>query len=291
VSSAFANGSAWLDSLPSLIAECEARWKIKAGAPYALSFNYVAPAQTAEGQSVVLKLGVPNFELVRQIRALELYAGTAAVRLLDSDERSGTMLLERIEPGYTLASLADDEQATRAAAQVMRDLWKPLPPDLRFPTAAEWAGDLANLRKRFDRGTGPLPAGLVGRAEGLFRDLLSTAEPSVLLHGDLHHFNILAARRRPWLAIDPKGVAGEPAYEVGALLRNPDPLLFTDPKVQRRRVQVLHEELGFAKDRMLGWGVAQAVLSAWWSLEDSATDWQAQCACAEVLACLLAEFK
>lgn len=291
VASAFADGAVWLDSLPSLIAECEARWKIKVGIPYVLSFNYVAPAQTLEGQSVVLKLGVPNPELARQIRALDLYAGTAAVRLLDSDEDRGMMLLERIEPGDTLASLADDEQATRAAAHVMRDLWKPLPPDTCFPVAAEWAGELAKLREKFNGGTGPLPADLVDLAEGLFRDLLSSAEPPVLLHGDLHHFNILAARRKPWLAIDPKGLAGEPAYEVGSLLRNPHPLLFADPNVQRRRVEVLHEELGFPKDRMLGWGVAQAVLSAWWSFEESATDWQPRCACAEVLACVFAEFK
>jgi streptomycin 6-kinase len=280
-----------LNSLPSLIAECEARWKIKAGAPFALSFNYVAPALTTDGQSVVLKLGVPNSELAGEIRALQSYAGTAAVRLLDSDEDRGMMLLERIEPGYTLASLADDEQATRAAARVMRGLWKPLPPEVRFPTATEWAGDLAKLRKRFNGGTGPLPAALVGQAEALFRDLLSSAEPSVLLHGDLHQFNILAARRRPWLAIDPKGLAGEPAYEVGALLRNPDPRLCTDSNVQRRRIEVLHEELGFAKDRMLSWGIAQAVLSAWWSIEDSATDWHLQCACAEILAGLLAGLK
>jgi streptomycin 6-kinase len=194
------------------------------------------------------------------------------------------LLLERIEPGHTLASLADDEEATRAAAQVMCDLWKPLPPDSRFPTAAEWAGGFARLRMKFNGGTGPLPARLVDHAEGLFRDLLSSSEPSVLLHGDLHHFNILAARRRPWLAIDPKGLAGEPAYEVGALFRNPDPSLYLDPKLQRRRVDVLHEELGFEKERILGWGVAQSVLSAWWSIEDSGTEWQSQCTCAEVLA-------
>jgi streptomycin 6-kinase len=288
---AFASGAVWLDSLPSLIAECEARWKIKAGAPFALSFNYVAPALTAGGQSVVLKLGVPSPELSGEIRALQAYAGTAAVRLLDFDEDRGMMLLERIEPGDTLASLADDEQATRVAARVMRELWKPLPPKTIFPMTADWAGGLAKLRKRFNGGTGPLPADLVTQAEGLFRDLLSSAEPSVLLHGDLHQFNILAARRGPWLAIDPKGLAGEPAYEVGALLRNPVPRLYMDPKVQRRRVEVLHEELGFAEDRMLSWGVAQAVLSAWWTLEDSATGWQRPCACAQVLANLLAGFK
>ncbi len=289
VSGASAGSAAWLDSLPGLIAECESRWKIKVGAPFALSFNYVAPALAADGQSVVLKLGVPSPELAGEIRALQSYADAAAVRLLDSDEDRGMMLLERIEPGYTLASLAEDERATRAAAQVMRDLWKPLPPGTHFPTATEWAGGLATLRKRFNGGTGPLPADLVDQAEALFSDLLSSAEPSVLLHGDLHQFNILAARRRPWLAIDPKGLAGEPAYEVGALLRNPDARLCTDPRVQRRRVEVLHEELSLAKDRMLGWGMAQAVLSAWWSLEDAGADWQWQCACAEVLASLLAE--
>jgi streptomycin 6-kinase len=71
-------------------------------------------------------------------------------------------------------------------------------------------------------------------AESLFRELIASSESPVLLHGDLHHFNILSARRQPWLAIDPKGVAGEPAYEPGALLRNPNPELCTDIEVQRR---------------------------------------------------------
>ena len=104
----------------------------------------------------------------------------------------------------------------------MRELWRPLPPDSQFPTASQWAAGLSDLRKTFEGGTGPFPARLVEQAESLFRELLGSAEPSVLLHGDLHHFNILAGQRRPWLAIDPKGMAGEPAYEVGALLRNPD---------------------------------------------------------------------
>jgi streptomycin 6-kinase len=168
VSGAFAGGAAWLDSLPSLIAQCEARWKIKAGAPFALSFNYVAPALTAGGEPVVLKLGVPDPGMAAEIRALQAYAGTAAVRLLDSDEGHGMMLLERIEPGHTLASLADDERATYAAAQVMRDLWTPLPPDTSFPTAVEWAGGLTKLRLRFDGGTGPFPARLVDQAGDYF---------------------------------------------------------------------------------------------------------------------------
>jgi len=291
VTGAFASGAVWLDSLPRLIAECEARWKITVGAPYSLSFNYVAPAVTSAGHAVVLKLGVPNNGLRSEIQALEAYAGGAAVHLLDSDPERGIMLLERAQPGYALASLADDDQRTRAAAGVMRELWRPLPPNLQFPTAPHQAAGLSDLRKTFQGRTGPFPADLVDQAESLFRELLSSQEPSVLLHGDLHHFNILASQRRPWLAIDPKGLAGEPAYEVGALLRNPSPRLCTDTQIQRRRVEVLHDELGFAKDRILGWGLAQAILSAWWNFEDSGTDWQWLCSCAEVLARLLAESK
>jgi streptomycin 6-kinase len=98
-----------------------------------------------------------------------------------------------------------------------------------------------------------------------------SAAPSVVLHGDLHQDNILAAQRMPWLGIDPKGVIGEPAYEVGALLRNffPDLWQTENPgEVLARRVDVLAEELGFDRERIRGWGIYQAVLSAWWSVED-----------------------
>ena len=91
------------------------------------------------------------------------------------------------------------------------------------------------------------------------------------------------------MALDPKGVVGEPAYEVGALLRNPLPQLLTEPRPARvlaRRVDQLAEELGFDRERIAGWGLAQAVLSAWWSFEDHGHGWELAIACAEVLATL-----
>ena len=112
------------------------------------------------------------------------------------------------------------------------------------------------------------------------------AEP-MLLHGDLHHDNILSAERQPWLAIDPKGIVGEPAYEVGALLRNPWSVLLDMPQPGRilaRRVDQLAEELGFDRARIVGWGIAQAVLSAWWCLEDHYPGWEFSIGCAELLA-------
>jgi streptomycin 6-kinase len=235
----------------------------------------------------VLKLGVPNPELLTEIEALRIYDGRGCVQLLAADREQGALLLERLEPGMPLRGADDDdERATAIAAGVMRRLWRPLPPEHPFPSVARWAAGLGRLRKRFEGATGPLPCALVERAEDLFRALIASMAEPVLLHGDLHHDNILAAEREPWLAIDPKGVVGEPAYEVGALLRNPFPEILSMPQPGRilaRRVDQLAGELGFDRDRILGWALAQAVLAAWWCLEDRVPGWEGFIECAELL--------
>lgn len=284
-----AAGVDWLARLPALVAACERRWALTVGAPFALTYNYVAPATCADGSAVVLKLGVPNRELTTEIAALRCYAGQGSVRLLAADAGAGALVLERLTPGTPLAQLAatDDAAATSIAAGVMRRLWRPAPPDHAFPTVADWAAGLGRLRARFGGGSGPLPAALVAQAEALFSDLLASMDAPVLLHGDLHHHNILAAERAPWLAIDPKGLVGEPAYEVGALLRNPLPQLLAWPQPGRllaRRIDQFSAELGLDRARLRGWGLAQAVLSAWWSIEDSGAGWQPAIAIAELLA-------
>lgn len=281
-------GVEWLDRLPDLIAEHERRWSIAVGPPLdGLSYNYVAPAVGVDGRVLILKLGVPNPELLTEIEALRIYDGRGCVQLLAADREQGALLLERLEPGTALRACTDDERATAIAAGVMRRLWRPVAPEHPFPTVARWAAGLGRLRKRFDGATGPLPSALVERAEDLFRELIASMAEPVLLHGDLHYDNILAAEREPWLAIDPKGVVGEPAYETGALLRNPFPeiLALSQPgKHLARRVDQLAEELGFDRGRILGWALAQAVLSAWWCIEDNVPCWEGAIACAELLA-------
>jgi streptomycin 6-kinase len=267
-----AKGVAWLERLPSLLTECARRWSLTIQPPYPnLSYNYVTPAVRADGTSVVLKLGVPHSELSGEIDALRWFDGHGMAQLLDADKTWGVLLLERLTPGVPLSSLADDEEATRIAACVMQPLWKPLPAQHTFDSVARWARGLTRLRAHFGGGTGPFLATLVEKAETLFRDLLASAATPVLLHGDLHHDNILSAAQGAWRAIDPKGIAGEPAYEVGALLRNPIPRVVTMPNLRRvmaRRVDVLAECLNLDRQRIIAWGVAQAVLSAWWDAED-----------------------
>lgn len=284
-------GLKWLQDLPILIKKCEERWLLKVEAPFAaLSYNYVAPAVRADGTAVVLKLGVPNPELSSEIEALRLYDGVGSVKLFDADPQQGFLLLERLLPGRMLTDLADDEEATSIAAAVMRQLWRPVPSDYVFPTIAKWSAALYRLRQRFDGSTGPLPADLVEMAETLFKELIGSMQEPVLLHGDLHHANILSAQRQAWLAIDPKGLIGEPAYEVGAFLCNPNPQLLQVHRPDRifaRRVDQFAEELALDRTRLLGWAISQAVLSACWSVEDHGHGWQYGITCAEWLRKLL----
>lgn len=283
-------GEAWLAEFPELRERCARRWNLTLGPPLPnLSYNYVAPAVDEHGREMILKLGVPNKETITEIAALNHYGGQGCARLYDADLESAALLLERLQPGMMLVTVADDERATQIAGEVMQALWRPAPKCHAYPTVSDWARGLRRLRVAFDGDSGPYPERLVALAESLFTELLASQAPPVILHGDLHHYNILEAERAPWLAIDPKGVVGEPAYEVGALLRNPVPQVATWPelgKIQARRVAVLSEMLGFEQERIVGWGVAQAVLAAWWSYEDHGESDKTMLICAEALAAL-----
>jgi len=266
-------GKEFLNQLPKLIEHWELEWGIFCLPPYPnLSYNYVAPADRPDSTELVLKLGVPNAELTFEVEALRFYGGRGAVRLVRARADQGAVLLERIRPATPLSDLGDDDAATEIAAQVMRELWRPAPENSSFPTVEQWAAGMRKLRENFGGRTGPFDAKLVDLSERLFEDLIPSQGERVLLHGDLHHYNIVQDHLRGWLAIDPKGVIGEREYEVGALLRNPVPQVFTWPDLEQitaRRIDQLAELLDFDKQRLIKWAMAQAVVSAWWSYEDS----------------------
>jgi len=282
-------GRAWLAGLPALLSACAERWSLRVLPPFPeLSYNYVTPVVRADGTPAVLKMGVPHPELRTEIAALRHYDGRGCVRLLEADADTGAVLLERLLPGTLLSSLEDDAEATRVAAGVMRALWRPLPPEHPFPALERWTASVGRLRRRFG-GAGPLPPRLFETAERLREELLASQGEPVLLHGDLHHMNILRAERAPWLALDPKGVAGEPAYEVGPFLYNPPGMgCWSDlPRIVGRRVDILSAALGLPRERLVAWGVVTAVLSACWSVEDGECGWEEVLVCGEALAGLI----
>jgi streptomycin 6-kinase len=282
-----AAGCAWLGCLPALVEQYARQWSLVVLPPFGnCSYNYVVPVVRADGTDAVLKAGFPGPELYTEIDALRIYAGRGSVQLFETSREQGLFLLERLKPGTPLSTEHDDRRATSVAASLMRQLHRPAPHKHTFPSVGEWAQGLRRLRDRFEDGTGPFPARLVETAERLFTELLGSMTASVLLHGDLHPGNVLAAERQPWLAIDPKGVIGEPEYEVGALLRDPVSGLQAGPspkQVLARRVDQIVDEMGFDRARTIGWAVAQAMLSAWWSFEDHGRDWEWAVSCAELL--------
>lgn len=259
---------AWLQRLPALLAEWAERWQLEIFPPFEnLSFHYVAPAMRADGAAVVLKTCAFSDEFEHGLAALRIFAGRGIARLLEFDEEQKVMLLERLQPGTMLASLfpEQDEQATSILAGVMRQLWRPAPAEHNFPTVEQLGQGLTRLRARYAGGYGPFPPRLVDEAMDLFTALSASAPQTMLLHGDLQHHNILRADET-WLAIDPKGVVGDPGYEVGASFYNPMPHLLDVPDLEHmlaRRVAQLSEELGMDRARIRGWGLAQCVLNAW----------------------------
>ena len=281
------DGEQLIENLPALIDEASSRWDLTNVQPVDhLSYNFVAFAKSAlaSAQGVVLKIGVPRDELTSEIAALRLFNGEGACRLIDADEEKGFLLLERLNPGVMLSTMEDDEQATHIGAEVMQKIWRDIPlesgsslPQTRqqavglqspFIQLSDWFDGLKRLREMFDGRTGPLDEKLVDRVEQLVKDFFVENHKPVLMHGDFHHFNILSSESG-WLVIDPKGVIGPAGYEVGPFLINPWDELSNYRRMTKRRIDILHERLGFERERIREWGLAHAVISAWWHIEDN----------------------
>lgn len=257
-----ARRAAWEASLPARVTALAARWSLGAVALLARggTGTRLYAAAGPEGPCV-LKLNLPGQAVQAEADALAGFAGRGAVRLLAADPAEGALLLERLSPGTPLATLEDDDAATRIAGGMMAALRRPVPPGALLAEAAGWV----RLLDRARRAAWPLPRPALDRAAALFRDLAASAPAPVLLHGDLHHGNILADGVT-WRAVDPRGLAGDPAFEAAALLRNPP----GSPRVARapRRLAILAETAGLDPARMAGWGYACAVLAACWAVED-----------------------
>ncbi len=206
-------GQQWLDDLPKLIMRVEATYGLSNLKPVNnLSYNYVLSGFQAS-KAVILKLGLDIDGFKREAAALMAFSGFGVVDVLS--ENNGLLLLECAVPGVSLRSYfpEKDDEAINITANVIKRLHKaPIPSTHAFPHVKDWLTVLdSDLR---------IPAQTLQKARQLRDQLLKTAKTDVLLHGDLHHDNILQ-NGEDWLVIDPKGVIGEPAYEVAAFIRNP----------------------------------------------------------------------
>ena len=230
-----------LEPLALIAAEVAAEWGVELGPPFAMSnYSYVAPA----GDGAVLKVTPPeDDESDEEADALALWDGDGAVRLLRRDRERRALLLERAQPGTDISQLPDD-QATAIAIEIGTRLWRPAAEPFR------WIGD--HVPRWLDRAERSDQEGcdLIPLARELYASL--DVGRAVLVHGDLHHHNILNAGDR-YLAIDPKAMLGEPEYDVPSFLRNP--LGSTMQLAVTERRLAAFAAVGLDEQRMRQWAV------------------------------------
>ena len=259
-------GRLWLEELPALEKALCDLWGLSQVTPLQnLSYNYVAAAHRGS-DSVVLKIGLDPIALKREFDSLRAFDGHGCIRVLAFDSTHNALLLEKVDPGISLRGyfMAQEAEAMRILSEVIRKLQEVPPPPAGFPHVADWLSILDNQW--------PFPGDYLAKARQVRDRLLATSPASVLLHGDLHHDNILSNGVGSWIAIDPHGVMGDPAYEVGAFIRNPIPELQDHPDcgiIINNRVTILSEALGIPVQRIQEWCYVQTILGACWSVQDN----------------------
>jgi len=280
-------GADWLDTLDDVCAEVCERWQLRTGEVLATDANVVQRVQRVDGTPAVLKLSVPGASATaNEVGALRALACAALVALVDHDPDRGATLLDEAVPGTSLVPLAidDDAGATSVAAAVMGALARPTPEGASFPSV-EPQSELFARATDGDLRHEAIAIGLVRDAAAGYAELVRTQTEPVLLHGDLHHGNILRHGRR-WLAIDPEGLVAEREYETAALMRNPF-TRFADiadlGAHLRRRASQLADELDLDRERIVRWAFGRTMVSVLWHLDAHGAVHEPWLRCATVL--------
>ena len=273
-------GAGWLDRLPLLASECAEQWSLRLGAPFEpATISLVVPATLPDGSAAVLKLAFPELESAKEPDALAAWEGRGAARLLGRDDARSAFLVERCFPGTQLWAEADEDRANATAAGVLLRLWREPAADHPFRLLADVAAEReVSIRAAGDRLGVLLEQSVLDRALDAVRDLGASQSEVVILHQDFHGGNVLASDREPWLAVDPKPLVGERAFDTASLLRDRRWQLSSDPHPLRtitRRLDLLSEALPVDRDRMRGWGIVHALA---WGLDDQVVEEMVACA-------------
>lgn len=221
----------------------------------------------------VLKVVHYNSDETHAAVALKAYGGHGAVKLfahhtLQSKDFPLALLLERAQPGTSLKGLSlegKDEKATEIFCMLLNKLHSTDPANVDLPNIEAWGGGferhLKNPSKSSAKG---IDVDLISDAKNVFDKLVVSQGKLCVLHGDLHHDNILLDKTRGWVAIDPKGFMGERAVDVVAYLKNPAEGDFSLGSVFEQRIAYIASTLGLDTKRIAAWTFAMTVLSCLW---------------------------
>ncbi|MGJ9423800.1 aminoglycoside phosphotransferase family protein [Aeromicrobium sp. CF3.5] len=257
--------------LPAHVSALMAEWELEPdGEAMHGHTALVVPVRTVDDVAAVLKTLDAGPEERHEILGLQTWAGDGVVRLLRGDPRRGAMVLERA--GAEDLRTVDDIVACEIVAGLYRRLHVPAPRrlDLLTDFVARWSDELGSAGAR-------VPRRVVEQAVHLVRDLVSDpGSVGTLIHGDLHHENVLASRRDdrerdPWLVIDPKPMSGDPHYEVAPMLWSRWDEVVASGDIRwavRRRFHTLVDVAGLDEDRARDWVIVRKAFNALWSTGD-----------------------
>ncbi|ELP66638.1 aminoglycoside phosphotransferase family protein [Streptomyces turgidiscabies] len=256
-------GRAFITALPARAADFLDRWDLCLDGPSMHGVTaLVLPVRRPDDTPAVLKLQLLDDESEGEPTALRHWNGDHAVRLLDHDAATGTMLLERLDHTRMLSHHPDAHEATLVIAGLLAHLTaEPAPPGIRR------LDDIA--QRMLDQ----VPWALARTPYGSTRTLVADCAAALrevapdpgdrLLHWDLHDENVLTADRAPWLAIDPKPLAGDPAFDLWPALNNrfdPDDVVW--------RFDALTDALSLDRERARAWTLARVLQNALWTIKD-----------------------
>lgn len=257
-------GRAFIANLPRLAADFLDRWGLRLDGPsmHGMCALVLPVLRVADHTPAVLKLQLLDHESEGEPVALRIWNGDGAVRLLEYDDETGTMLLERLDPARMLTHEPDSRKATLVVAHLLAHLTAtPAPPEPR--RLSDVAADmLTRTPPVLDRITDTADHDLIADCAAAVRDVV--AEPGDrLLHWDLHFDNVLASDRAPWLAIDPKPLAGDPAFDLWPALDNR-----FDPDEIAWRFDAMTDTLSLNRDRARAWTLGRVLQNAIWDIEE-----------------------
>lgn len=251
------SGDAWLDRLPRLVEEHLAAWNLTPdGGPRHGECALVVPVRRG-GERWVLKITWPHAEARWEHLALRLWDGRGAVRLVAANPHAAALLLERLSP-VDLRSVGILDACVEIGTLLAR---LDRPADPRLDSLADAA---VRWRARFAAGSPLVPRRLTQQAAGELEELLADQGPPRLVHIDLHDGNVLRSDRG-WLAIDPKPMAGEPAFAVAPIVWNraEEAARAHDLRTHvRLRADLVADAAGLDPDRVRAWTHLRLVLSA-----------------------------
>lgn len=206
-----------------------------------------------QGLPCILKIPNPTAEEAQSWRVFREAQGRGFVQPHLVDDESGSLLMPRLGCSLAESGLTHEEQVLvwiEIARQIRR-----LPAALAVMSVERYLGDLVSV-------DGPFKQEVLD----IWQRLKNAPSRPSFLHGDLHHYNILEAEEG-WLAIDPKGLSGDPEFEAGAFLRNPIGSRIT-AEASLMRIKRMAEGLSLDPRRVWEWGVVQLWMNGWGEGED-----------------------